>query len=251
MSKKRNAHIAVGVLMAASVAMPAVSHALVVGPTTLDFETITSMQDGTTGTVAANTQYDPGAGVGIINKGFTYTPGPQVGTDSNDLHVANAVYGTYGVGYAEYPYNGTTIVGAHHSAILARADGGAFNLSQFDYAGFNQEVSTGVFQVDEAPVTVTGTYQNGGTVTKTFTPDGIVDGKGGQADFQTFFIGETPWTDLTSVTFSTIDPSSVTQGAFAVDNIVVSPVPLPASLFLFSGGALALSWLGRKSRNRA
>jgi len=250
MVKRMHLSCVAGALMAAGMVLPGAASAAY---TTIDFESVT-FTDPTSGTTYTNVTAPIGNqlphpdGVGIVDNGFTYDPGPQVGADPYDLHIANQV--TAVSGGLMYPYNGTTIAGAHHSSILARADGGSFTLYGFDYAGYVLNGST-----YEVPVLVTGTLAGGGTVSQTFSPDSIVDGIGVNPDFQTFNIGqgESPWRNLVSVTFSIVDPQNITaatQGSFAVDNIGVSSVPEPASVLLFGAGMLGLAWLQRKSFRR-
>ena len=97
-----------------------------------------------------------------------------------DLHV-NSV--------TSFPYNGTTIGLTHCDAVLTQDGGGAFSIRSFDFAGFPGY---------EGSFSVTGYFFEGGTITANFTPDGLVDGIGGVADFQTFSLGS-EWTNLAKV----------------------------------------------------
>jgi hypothetical protein len=92
--------------------------------------------------------------------------------------------------------------------------------------------------VTDIPVTFVGYYQDGKTVTVTFTPNGIIDGTGPLADFETFYFDK-EWTDLTRVEIPTF--------GWSLDNLVVS-VPEPTSSILLAIGGLTLGVL--KLHNR-
>jgi hypothetical protein len=76
------------------------------------------------------------------------------------------------------------------------------------------------------PVTVQfiGYYSDGSTITTSFTTDGVIDGTGPMADFQTFNFNQN-WSGLTRVEIPT--------SGWSLDNLVVS-VPEPSSLALLA-----------------
>jgi hypothetical protein len=159
--------------------------------------------------VAPGTQLNPAAGVCVNTAGYDYCPGPNNDSGLNDLHISNQ--------QSFFSWNGTTVGGSHDDVVLSRPDGQPFRLDQFDFAGFPLN--------NEIPFIVTA--QPSGQVVG-FTPDGVVDGDpdgaGGLVDYQTFalppnFVG-------TSFTWEHYGPGT-TQGAFALDNIVVSPAAPP------------------------
>ena len=128
-----------------------------------------------------------------------------------------------------YPYNSST--GAINLLIndyihIELSNGGLFSLSSVDLA----EYST-VFSGDNRAITFIGQSNSHGTVTQTFITDGIVDGIGGQDDFQHF---------LFSPQFSDLLYVDVNTYLFSMDNLVVNPVPLPGSLWLFISGITLL-----------
>jgi hypothetical protein len=112
-------------------------------------------------------------------------------------------------------------------------DGSVFRLSSVDLA----EYST-VFQ---EPLTVEfiGYHPDGSTVTESFTTDGIIDGTGPLADFQTFDF--TGFTDLTRVEIPTF--------TWSMDNLVIDvPEPTGSALLLVGGLVLGARKLYRLRR---
>lgn len=146
-------------------------------------------------------QVDPPDGVATTVDGYTFTPGPNNDSGFNDSHFGNAV--TF------WPYNGTHVALFHDDVIMTKEGGGPFDLMSFDMAGF----PTG----NEVTFTVTG---QPGNVVATFTPDGVVDGVGGQVDFETFTVPGT-FTGLTSVTWEHSGPATL-SGLFGLDNIILN-----------------------------
>jgi hypothetical protein len=163
-----------------------------------------------------------------VSGGFNYTPGPDNSSGFNDLHMGNAV--------SDFPYNGTTVGVSHDDVVLSRVGGGTFSISQFDFAGWPSA---------ELPFRVVGNLFGGGQLFGSFTPDGVSDGLGGAADFQTFIFG-LQWTNLVSVTWV---HNGGNQGLFGLDNIVVdqeAPVPEPSTMLLLGTGLSAAARRRRK-----
>ena len=179
--------------------------------------------------VAVGTQLNTGSGVGVQTGGFNYTPGPNNSSGFNDLHISNQE--------AFGPWNGTTNGRSHDDVVLTQVGGAAFSLQNFDFAGW-----TG----GEVAFTVTGNYAGGGSITERFVPDGVSDGPGGQADFQTFTVTGN-WTNLASVVWVHTG-AGTNQGLFSLDNINVNATPEPASFSVLGLGLIALGWLHRKRR---
>jgi PEP-CTERM motif len=135
---------------------------------------------------------------------------------------------------SQFPDDGSAYIqGGPDTLTFNFTDGSKFGLISVDLA----EYST-VFQ---EPLTLEfiGYHPDGSTVTESFTTDGIIDGTGPLADFQTFDF--TGFTDLTRVEIPVPSGSD-----YSLDNLVVS-VPEPASgILLLMGGGLVLG--GRKLR---
>ena len=184
--------------------------------------------------ISPEDQINPPSGYPISSGGFTFTPGPNDASGLNDLHVGMPSF---------WPSNGTTVLFSHDDVILTKADRGLFSLQRFDFSGWvgNQEVS----------FSVTGIRSDSSTVTQLFNPDGLADGPGGVADFQTFDFNSS-WTDLVSATW-THTGSGTAQGLFGLDNIVAEPVPEPNSILgmLIFGATGSVSLLKRKQQQKA
>jgi hypothetical protein len=157
--------------------------------------------------LAPNTQINVPDGVATTVDGYTFAPGPNNNSGFNDSHFGNAV--------DFWPFNGTTVMVNHDDVIMTKAGGGSFSLASFDLAGWPVGF--------EVPFTVTG---QPGNVTQVFTPDGLVDGPGGVADFQTFVLPAT-FQNVTSVTWEHTGAATI-GGIFALDNIVTD-VPTSAA----------------------
>ena len=109
---------------------------------------------------------------------------------------------------------------------LTMDGGGAFDLLSIDIA----ELYSGS---GSANVTFTGALSGGGTVTQSFTSDGV-SATGNVSSFET--VTFTGFNNLVSVNWLQNSPFH------QFDNVTVAPVPLPAafSLLLMSIGGLAL-----------
>jgi|CXWL01.1.fsa_nt_gi hypothetical protein len=182
------------------------------------------------------------AGTAVTTGGFLFTPGPMNGSSFNDLHISNQFPGD-----SNRPvdsFNGTTVGITHDDVILTKVGGGTFSLQSFDFAGFplNKEV----------PFLVTGVLGVLGDpeITKTFIPDGKVDGVGVVADFQTFYL-DNDWTNLVRVTWKHTGYGT-DRGLFALDNMIVNEpktIPEPSTIILLGLGTFFLlgqGWLARK-----
>jgi hypothetical protein len=140
-----------------------------------------------------------------------------------------------GGGISGYPDDGTAFLqagGLAHWLVCQFTNGSVFNFLSVDLA----EYST-VFQ---SPLTVhfDGYRPDGSTVALDQTTDGIIDGTGPLADFQTFYFQG--FTGL-----SRLEISSAGAG-FSLDNLVVG-VPEPATTSLLGVGAVSvLAWRSKK-----
>jgi hypothetical protein len=102
-------------------------------------------------------------------------------------------------------------------------DGSAFSLSSFDFTAVGSP---------DIGMLVTGTYQGGGTVALNMPVNSVT---------QTFNFGS-DWSNLDQVVIST----SGTPFANAIDNIVLTAVPIPAAVWLFGSALAGLGWMRRK-----
>ncbi|HZL42989.1 MAG TPA: hypothetical protein VFD66_06885 [Verrucomicrobiae bacterium] len=105
------------------------------------------------------------------------------------------------------------------SLLFRLGNGSSFDLVSVDLAEYSTVVPN--------PVTVhfVGYRSDGSTVSTDFTTDGIIDGTGPLADFQTFYFGK-DWTDLARVEIPTF--------GWSLDNLVVSTPEPQASSFMLS-----------------
>lgn len=133
---------------------------------------------------------------------------------------------------------------------VTRDGGGVFHLLGIDLAEAFVDVPFDANNADT--IFLTGNLFGGGTVTESFALDGINDGDGGVADFQSALLASFWNTSfLTSLDISALDGSN--QGAFSFDNISVLAVDTPATevaepgmLALFGIGLLGLGYARRK-----
>ena len=134
------------------------------------------------------------------------------------------------------PDNGTAYVQTANSETLSfsSSTGGLFILQSVDLA----EYST-VFQ-EPTTVQFIGYRPDGSFITQDFTTDGIIDGTGPLADFQTFTFGS-DWTGLSRVDIPTY--------GWSLDNLVITPAPEPGTLGLGALGIGALLYAVRKTKS--
>jgi PEP-CTERM motif-containing protein len=131
---------------------------------------------------------------------------------------------------------------------FSQIGGSPFALTSFDYAEWQ---SDGGLAFYPKTITVTGNQVGGSIVSTTLSLDGIFDGPGGQADFQTVTFGP-GWGNLVSVTLLGTGAANGGLNYFAIDNIVVdaaaNPVPEPGSLSLLG---LSSAFLIRRRRGNS
>lgn len=142
----------------------------------------------------------------------------------------------HGGGISTSPDNGTAYVrtALGQSLTFNFADGSLFNVDSVDLAEYSTVVP------NAATVHFVGYHPDGSTVTMDWTTDGIIDGTGPLADFQTFsFRGA--FTGLSRVEIPTY--------GWSLDNLMVSRrIPEPAPGALLVAGILLLGVLGRGGR---
>jgi len=157
-------------------------------------------------------------------------------TETNHSHITTGDF---------FASNGTHFLGLDAfggpTTKITPVGGGAFAFHSIDIG----EWSFGGGTLWARHVVVTGNLVGGGTVSRTLDLDGIFDGPGGGADFQTFAF-DASWANLSSVVLQGTggDPGNY----FGVDNIVVDAVPEPGTLTLLGLGSAYL--IRRRRRNR-
>ena len=106
---------------------------------------------------------------------------------------------------------------------LSRVNDNPFELFSLDFA------ANGL-----AELQITGYYIGGGSISTAILTDGV--------SWQTYAVGN-GWSNLDRVEFLT--PLFGFGGSAALDNIVVSTVPVPAAVWLFGSALAGLGWLKR------
>jgi hypothetical protein len=134
-------------------------------------------------------------------------------------------------GAASRPSDGTAYVqGLGDSITFSFVDRSVFNLQFVDLAEYSSVVPA-------TPVRFIGYRSDGITITIDIILDGIIDGAGPLADFQTFSFGS-EWSGLTRV--------EMPYDGWSMDNLVVS-IPEPSSFTLIViGGTLFVRYFRRK-----
>jgi hypothetical protein len=183
------------------------------------------------------------AGAPIVSSysedGFTFT--------SSHFHTISSGAACGSGGCAD---NGSGYIGEEDGSLgddiyMARDDGGVFSLAGFDAAELF--ISAPSSYPNANWIEVVGDLFGGGTVMATFFLDGIVDGAGGSADFQSFFMAA-DFTNLIGVTFAGLTYDGT--GGLALDNIRVNvDVPEPQSLALLLLGVFLMA-VQRRRRMR-
>jgi hypothetical protein len=146
-----------------------------------------------------------------------------------------------GEGLATRPQDGTAYLSAAlgDSLLFSRTDSSLFSLVSVDLAEYSTVVP------GPATVQFIGYHVDGSKVTSSFTTDGIIDGTGPLADFQTFYFDSKDWSGLTHVEI----PNSI----WSLDNLIVAvPEPSAGALLLVGTLALgALKWRKPSSRHNS
>ena len=119
-----------------------------------------------------------------------------------------------------YATNGTRTL-LTRNLVITHGAGAPFDLISFDLGEQSSDEYT-----PDPHVWVVGTKQSGGTVITDFTADGLFDGPGGIADFETLFPGD-EFSDLASVQITDLSSEN-----FFLDNISMVPEPGTAALLM-------------------
>jgi hypothetical protein len=125
-------------------------------------------------------------------------------------------------------YDDSTASGSDYT--IVGSSGQLFDLISFDAAEAFADPTK--FLENAQALGVAGFLSGGGIVQAQFTLDNIVDGPGGQPDFQSFTLPST-FVNLTSARITWVSgPLPSTYDLFAIDNVSVRIVPEPATLLL-------------------
>jgi hypothetical protein len=122
-----------------------------------------------------------------------------------------------------FPDNGTAYLQASggDSLVFSFLNGSPFSLNSVDLAEFSTLYNY------PATIQLIGYRSDGSTVTANLTTDGIIDGNGPLADFETFSFGPE---------FSDLKRVEIPSYGWCLDNLVVSvPEPSVVSLMLIGG----------------
>jgi hypothetical protein len=142
--------------------------------------------------------------------------------------IGNGQFGRSGGGAADFfPRNGSAyLFGSFTDSLAATYVGGQrFGVVSVDLAEFST--------LYQRPLTVqfVGYRPDGSTVSTAFVTDGVIDGAGPLADFQTFYF-DSRFADVVRVEVPTF--------GWSLDNMVLSQIPEPATSALLFVGALLL-----------
>jgi hypothetical protein len=133
-------------------------------------------------------------------------------------------FSRYGPSYPSDPQDGSAFLKAAlgDSLGFSFSNGSLLDLVSIDLAEYSTVAP------DAVTVQFIGYHPDGSTVSTSFTTDGIIDGTGPLADFQTFQFDTKAWSGLTRVEIPTF--------GWSLDNLVVSvPEPSCGALLLCAG----------------
>jgi len=145
-------------------------------------------------------------------------------------------FGRVGSGNPLRPDNGSAYLRAALGKTLkfGFVDGSLFDLVSVDLAEYSTVVPNAV------TVRFVGYRSDGSTVIRNLTTDGIMDGTGPLADFETFNFGPE---------FSGLNRVEIPTFGWSLDNLVVY-VPEPGSVTLLLAGGLLIGALKLRDRRR-
>lgn len=155
----------------------------------------------------------------LVEQNFKFT---LAGGNPDYMYVQNA-------SSAYSPNNGTFYARAlsgQHDLTLQHADGLPFAIYSVDVSELGTNFPS------PFSITFVGTKSNGQTVSQTFTTDGIIDGSGPVADFQTFQFNS-GFTDLVKVVANASGPYMIDNFAVLLQGQETPPTPPPAAPLIY------------------
>lgn len=190
------------------------------------------------------------SGQGVFHIGFEGPPVQPEGTSYfvREYREAGIVFTPIG-GPAEYPFarqragsslpwmgdSGSTYVSTSGPGSLSArfADGASFDVVSVDLAEY------GTIVPDAVTVRFVGFRVDGSSVSQSFTTDGVVDGLGPLADFETFYFSEA---------FRGLTRLEVPPSGWCLDNLVLAVVPEPGTSTLVILGGSWLCWVATRRK---
>lgn len=176
---------------------------------------------------------------------ITFDPPPIIGggrmessyLENNILFTGTfAHYSSLVEGSASNDSSGLMKILFNGSMRIETSDSSLFRLSSVDLSEYSD------VYIQPTSVTFTGYYSDGSSTSQTFVTDGIFDSIGGADDFETFNF---------SSSFANLEYVDVNSVIFAMDNLSIQAVPLPAAGWLFASGLLGLAGRARNSKKIA
>lgn len=187
------------------------------------------------------TTYGPDRG-NLTTQGFLFSSNGHFHTNESFGFIEESLGG-----FQTSASNGTIYASAHDGLTITMQmeNASPFSLNGLDVA---EHIAGANSFRNAMQITITGFLMDSGTVMQTFDLDGVIDGPGGAADFQTFLVGAN-FINLQSVVFSGLGG---TAQEFSIDNIVVNQgataVPEPATMLLLGTGIAGVAAKVRRRR---
>jgi hypothetical protein len=221
---------------------------------TVDFESYVSPAAGSTPVVSSGFS-DEIDGLTLAAGGINYSIAPADWADAR----SNLSFANNGTNYGRCFTNSG-------APCLLLSSPEYFSLSSIDLAEYGSTSFPSLLD----SVLVTGYRSDGTQLTRSILLDNIVDGMGGQDDFEIFAF-DTSWSDLWKVDLGPADGPA--RNIFSFDNIVyqnsgvlntsyagfledypdiddapVPTIPIPATFWLFGSALGLLGWMRRRKR---